>query len=175
MNNAPFKVGDNLTVTEDFYESYKGTVLFRNPFKLTNDLILDVEEDFLVKTQIVSENKFVKYVNIPIRFFTLNVNNEIKPPLIFKEDSDEKDDVFSEELLKKLNDLVLIMLESQKNIDSMKKRIDDLEVQLQNLTPNEGMSKSIQKLREEIQSGKLFADSLELVVKKKRKNRIAEA
>ncbi|MEN9326414.1 MAG: hypothetical protein RI943_835 [Bacteroidota bacterium] len=175
MYNAPFKVGDILTITDDFYKSYPEIVLFRNPFKLTNDLILDVNEGYLVKTQIVSENKFVKYVTIPSNLFKIFDDKVIDPPLNFKEKMTEEssDLIFETELLKKINEIVSIMLENQKTIDFLKKKIEEMEGRFEETT-NDNLLQEIKKIKDEVRSGKIFADSLELVVKKRRKSKMLE-
>jgi hypothetical protein len=175
MYNAPFKVGDILTITDDFYKSYPEIVLFRNPFKLTNDLILDVNDGYLVKTQIVSENKFVKYVTLPSSLFKIFDDRTIEPPLNFKERMTEEssDLIFETELLKKINELVSIMLENQKTVDFLKGKIEELEIKFEE-NKNNNILQEIKKIKDDVRSGKIFADSLELVVKKRRKSKMLE-
>ncbi|MFM2010295.1 MAG: hypothetical protein RLZZ479_686 [Bacteroidota bacterium] len=99
----------------------------------------------------------------------------IDPPLNFKEKMTEEssDLIFETELLKKINEIVSIMLENQKTIDFLKKKIEEMEGRFEETT-NDNLLQEIKKIKDEVRSGKIFADSLELVVKKRRKSKMLE-
>jgi hypothetical protein len=65
------------------------------------------------------------------------------------------------------------MLENQKTVDLLKRKIEELESKFEE-TASDNILQEIKKIKDEVRSGKIFADSLELVVKKRRKPKMLE-